>query len=109
MESPPVCFRHPFELKLEIVNFVIEGKHSYKQASQKYHIHQGTNSEFGVIFTEILVKMVLKPQKLENMMEIFKVSVVEYMYANHLSFLKRQECIFKLPSSTIIVLWKQNV
>ena len=31
-------FRHPFELKLKIVKFVIEGKHSYKQASQKYHL-----------------------------------------------------------------------
>ena len=33
-------FRHPFELKLEIVKFVLEGKHSYSQASQHYKIHQ---------------------------------------------------------------------
>ncbi len=37
-------FRHPFELKLEIVNFVIEGKHSYKQASQNIIYPSGTNS-----------------------------------------------------------------
>lgn len=49
-------FRHPFEFKLEIVKFVIEGKHSYYQASQHYKIHQNKLG-FGAIFTEILVKM----------------------------------------------------
>ena len=31
-------FRHPFELKLEIVNFVIEGKYSYwLNTFKQYH------------------------------------------------------------------------
>ena len=98
-------FRHPFELKLEIVKYVIEGKHSYKQASQKYNIHQEqirvwcnrfkTSGEEG-----------LKPQKIRKYDGNFKVEVVEYMYANHLSF-EKTAIHYKLPSSTIVVLWKQ--
>ena len=98
-------FRHPFELKLEIVNFVIEGKHSYKQASQKYHIHQEQIRVWCNLYRNS-GEDGLKPQKIKKYDGNFKVDVVEYMYANHLSF-EKTRMHFKLPSSTIIVLWKQ--
>lgn len=98
-------FRHPFELKLEIVNFVIEGKHSYKQASQKYHIHQEQIRVWCNLYRNS-GKDGLKQKKIKKYDGNFKVSVVEYMYANHLSF-EKTRMHFKLPSSTIIVLWKQ--
>lgn len=98
-------FRHPFELKIEIVKFVIEGKHSYKQASQRYHIHQEQIRVWCNLYRNS-GEDGLKPQKIRKYDGNFKVEVVEYMYANHLSF-EKVRMHFKLPSSTIIVLWKQ--
>ena len=98
-------FRHPFELKLEIVKYVIEKKHSYKQASLKYHIHQEQIRVWSNLYRS-LGEDGLKPQKIKKYDGNFKVEVVEYMYANHLSF-EKTRMHFKLPSSTIIVLWKQ--
>ena len=98
-------FRHPFELKLEIVKYVIEGKHSYKQASLKYHIHQEQIRVWSNLY-RVSGEDGLKPQKIRKYDGNFKVKVVEYMYANHLSF-EKTRMHFKLPSSTIIILWKQ--
>ena len=101
----PSMFRHPFEFKLEIVKFVIEGKHSYKQASKKYNIHQEQIRVWCNRF-KILGEEGLKPQKIRKYDGNFKVEVVEYMYANHLSF-EKTAIHYKLPSSTVVVLWKQ--
>ena len=98
-------FRHPFELKLQIVKFVIEGKHSYKQASLKYHIHQEQIRVWCNLYRNS-GEDGLKPQKIRKYDGNFKVEVVEYMYANHLSF-EKVRMHYNLPSSTIIVLWKQ--
>ena len=98
-------FRHPFELKLEIVKFVLEGKHSYSQASQHYKIHQEQIRVWCNLYRNC-GEDGLKPQKIRKYDGNFKVDVVEYMYANHLS-LEKTRMHFKLPSSTIIALWKQ--
>lgn len=98
-------FKHPFEFKYEIVQYVIFGKHSYHQASQKYKIHQEQIRVWCNRFKS-LGEEGLKPQKIKKYDGNFKVKVVEYMYANHLSF-EKTAVYFKLPSSTIIVLWKQ--
>ena len=98
-------FKYPFEFKLKVVTYVIKGMHSYKQASDKYKIHQEqircwcnrykASGEAGI-----------KPHKPVIYDGAFKVDVVEYMYANHLSF-EKTAIHFKLPSSTNVVLWKQ--
>lgn len=98
-------FRHPFELKLKIVKFVIEGKHSYYQASQHFKIHQEQIRVWCNLYRNS-GEDGLKPQKIKKYDGNFKVDVVEYMYANHLSF-EKVRMHFKLPSSTIVVLWKQ--
>ncbi len=98
-------FRHPFEFKLETVKFVIDGKNSLKQASEKYNIHQEQIRVWCNLYKN-LGEDGLKPHKIQKYSGKFKVEVVEYMYANHLSF-EKTRIHFKLPSSTIIVLWKQ--
>ena len=48
----------------------------------------------------------LIPKPIQKYYGKFKVDVVEYMYANHLSF-EKTAIHFGLPSSTNVVLWKQ--
>lgn len=98
-------FKYPFEFKLEVVKYVIFGKHSYPQASEKYEIHQEQIRVWCNRFKS-LGEEGLKPQKIKKYDGNFKVEVVEYMYANHLSF-EKTALHFKLPSSTIVVLWKR--
>ena len=98
-------FRHPFELKLKIVKFVIEDKHSYYQASQHFKIHQEQIRVWCNLYRNS-GEDGLKPQKIKKYDGNFKVDVVEYMYANHLSF-EKTAIHFGLPSSTNVVLWKQ--
>ena len=92
----PSMFRHPFEFKLEIVKFVIEGKHSYYQASQHYKIHQEQIRVWCNLYRNS-GEDGLKPQKIRKYDGNFKVEVVEYMYANHLSF-EKTRMHFKLHS-----------
>ena len=98
-------FKYSFDFKFKTVKYVVYGKHSYREASRKFNVHQEqirvwtnrykTYGKNGLISKPI--------QKYDGK---FKVDVVEYMYANHLSF-EKTAIHFGLPSSTIVVLWKQ--
>lgn len=98
-------FKYPYDFKLKAVEYIIVGKHSYKQAAKEFNIHQ----EQIRIWTnryKAWGKDGLKNQLPKKYDGKFKLNVVEYMYANHLS-LEKTAIHFKLPSSTIVKLWKQ--
>lgn len=97
--------KYSVEFKFKVVKYVVYGKHSYREASRKFNIHQEqirvwTNryKSYG--------KNGLMPKPIQKYDGQFKVDVVEYMYANQLSF-EKTAIHFKLPSSTNVVLWKQ--
>ncbi len=98
-------FKYSFEFKLKAVQYVVFGKHSYKQASQKFHIHQEQIRVWTNRF-KAYGEEGIKEKPIKKYSGQFKVDVIQYMYANHLS-LEKTAIKFNLPSSTVVRLWKQ--
>lgn len=98
-------FKYSFDFKFKAVKYVVYGKHSYREAARKFNVHQ----EQIRVWTNryrTYGKNGLIPKPIQKYDGKFKVDVVEYMYANHLSF-EKTAIHFGLPSSTNVVLWKQ--
>lgn len=98
-------FKYSVEFKFKVVKYVVYGKHSYREAARKFNIHQEQIRVWTNRY-KAYGKNGLVPKPIQKYDGQFKVDVVEYMYANQLSF-EKTAIHFKLPSSTNVVLWKQ--
>lgn len=98
-------FKYSFDFKFKAVKYVVYGKHSYREASRKFNVHQEQIRVWTNRY-KTYGKNGLIPKPIQKYDGKFKVDVVEYMYANHLSF-EKTAIHFGLPSSTNVVLWKQ--
>lgn len=94
-----------FDFKFKAVKYVVYGKHSYREAARKFNVHQEQIRVWTNRY-KTYGKNGLIPKPIQKYDGKFKVDVVEYMYANHLSF-EKTAIHFGLPSSTNVVLWKQ--
>lgn len=98
-------FKYSFDFKFKAVKYVVYGKHSYREAARKFNVHQEQIRVWTNRY-KTYGKNGLIPKPIQKYDGKFKVDVVEYMYANHLSF-EKTALHFGLPSSTNVVLWKQ--
>lgn len=98
-------FKYSFDFKFKAVKYVVYGKHSYREAARKFNVHQEQIRVWTNRY-KTYGKNGLIPKPIQKYDGKFKVDVVEYMYANHLSF-EKTAIHFELPSSTNVVLWKQ--
>lgn len=98
-------FKYSCDLKFKAEKYVVYGKHSYREAARKFNVHQEQIRVWTNRY-KTYGKNGLIPKPIQKYNGKFKVDVIEYMYANHLSF-EKTAIHFGLPSSTNVVLWKQ--
>lgn len=78
-------FKYSFDFKFKAVKYVVYGKYSYREAARKFNVHQEQIRVWTNRY-KTYGKNGLIPKPIQKYDGKFKVDVVEYMYANHLSF-----------------------
>jgi len=81
--------KYSFEIKLAVVRYVLEGRHTYRQAAEKYGMSQYPVEKWVNLYRyhgEDGLKSRNRWNRQQCFTSKFKLSVLEYMEENHLSY-----------------------
>jgi len=96
--------KYTVELKLEIVQYYLSGKVSFKDTANKFHINKGDIMKWVAAYREHGIEGLLV--KNGTYSGDFKISVVEYMHSTG-SSARQVAAHFNIPSYTTVCTWER--